>query len=94
MTKLLIDGRVPEGNGIAVQVNAGPGWRAFQEGRSLDIATDPLGFIVLHPAAAVSTHIELQYHGTTEQRVMAAVSAAVWCGAAILACVSWRKRRS
>jgi uncharacterized membrane protein YfhO len=74
-----------------VQVNADPGWRAFQDGHAIHIETDRLGFMVLHAAAAPSTHIELHYQGTTEQRVMAALSILVWASALFMLV---RSRRS
>jgi hypothetical protein len=64
-----------------VQVNADPGWQATQEGREIEITEDGLGFIVLHPAAAAATSIELRYRGTVEQRVMALVSVLAWVAA-------------
>ena len=78
---LSIEGPAPEGRLIAVQVNADPGWQAMQDGREIEIATDKLGFMVLHPTPAASAHIELRYRGTAEQRIMAGVCAAAWIAA-------------
>jgi hypothetical protein len=87
---LTVDGPVPEGRLIAVQVNADPGWRAMQDGRAIAIDRDNLGFMVLHAAAAPAAHIELQYRGTAEQRIMAVLSAMAWVAAIVG--LLWRKR--
>jgi hypothetical protein len=66
-----------------VKVNADPGWRATQDGRPVEITTDRLGFIQLPPSS--TGRIELHYRGTTEQRLMGAVSGVAW----ILALGGW-----
>ena len=71
----------PPGDLVSVQVNADPGWRASQDGRELPMTQDKLGFIVLTPAPAPATHVELRYHGTLEQRLMAFLSALAWLAA-------------
>jgi hypothetical protein len=76
-----IAGPVRPGDLVSIQVNADPGWQAVQDGRPLPIANDALGFIVLRPAAAQATRIDLHYRGTPEQRVMLAVSLLTWIGA-------------
>jgi hypothetical protein len=73
-----ITGSIPTGQSVSVQVNADPGWRATQDGRDLSTESDHLGFLVLHPAPSSATHLELRYHGTLEQRLMALLSALVW----------------
>jgi hypothetical protein len=73
-----ITGPAPPGQLVAVQVNADPGWRAIEDGHEIAMTQDTLGFIVLHPSPSAAAHFELRYHGTTEQRVMAVVSAAAW----------------
>lgn len=78
---LEVTGTVPPGQVVAVQVSNDDGWRATQDGRDLDIAEDRLGFMVLHPAAAAATHIELRYRGTIEQKGMGMVSLLAWVGA-------------
>jgi hypothetical protein len=74
---------------VSVQVNAGPGWRASQDGRPLPIARDQLGFLVLTPAPALATRIALRYRGTLEQRLMAALCVLSWLAA--LAALRWRR---
>lgn len=76
-----IEGPVPEGHRIAVQVNNDRGWRATQDGREIAITQDALGFVVLHPSPAASSRIELHYWGTLEQRAMAALCALTWIAA-------------
>jgi hypothetical protein len=88
---LAIDGAAPPGRLIAVRVNAGPGWRATEDGREIPIETDNLGFMVLRPAAAAATHIELEYRATAEPRIMAAVSALAWTAAFAALIIIWRK---
>lgn len=75
---IAIAGPAPAGSVVALQVNADPGWRATQDGREIPMTLDRLGFIVLHPAPAAATRIELRYRGTAEQRVMAGISALAW----------------
>jgi hypothetical protein len=79
-----IDGPSADRYPIAVQVNADPGWRATQDGRDLAMESDHLGFIVLMPRASANTHVELRYHGTLEQRLMACLSALAWVGALVV----------
>jgi hypothetical protein len=88
-----ITGPVSEGEMVAVQVNADPGWRATQDGREILVAKDKLGFMTLYPLAAAAAHIELRYRGTFEQRIMAGVSAIAWIAAlgALLRTSTWRK---
>jgi hypothetical protein len=73
-----MEGPVPEGHLIAVQVNDDRGWRATQDGRRIEITQDALGFVVLHPSPAAASRIELQYWGTLEQRLMAALCGVSW----------------
>jgi hypothetical protein len=86
-----IEGPVDAGRLIAVQMNADPGWRAVEDGREISIETDNLGFMVLHPAAADNTHIEMRYRVGAEPRIMAAIGALSWTGALAFLFL-WRKR--
>lgn len=72
---------MPVGQVVALQVNADPSWHARQDGHPIAIFPDMLGFMVLHPAPAGNTRLELRYGGTAEQRLMAAVSAIAWIAA-------------
>jgi hypothetical protein len=78
---LSIAGPVRAGDAVEVQVNADPGWRAAQDGRNLEMSQDGLGFIVLRAAPAAQTRIELEYRGTSEQRLMAALCILAWLAA-------------
>jgi hypothetical protein len=89
---LVVTGPVPSGRLVNVQVNADPGWRARQDGREIRIEKDALGFLVLHPSPSAGTRIELRYHGTSEQRIMAALSAAAWLMALYALWVVRRRR--
>jgi hypothetical protein len=88
---LQIDGAVEAGRLVAVRMNADPGWHAVQDGRGIPLETDNLGFMVLRPAAAPATHIEMQYRVGAEPRIMVAVSVLSWIGA-LAALFLWRKR--
>jgi hypothetical protein len=92
---LVLDGETLPDHLVALQVNYDPGWRATQDGREIETAEDRLGYLVLHAAASPATHIELQYRGTREQRVMATLSGLAWIGAwgaAIWHCKQGRER--
>jgi hypothetical protein len=78
---VLIEGAIPGDKLISLQVNADPGWRATQDGRAIGLSKDGLGFLVLHPSPAAATCILLEYGGTVEQRVMAAICALAWLAA-------------
>jgi hypothetical protein len=80
-SSLTIAGPVPANNVVVLQVSADPGWRGTQDGHEIPIEPDRLGFIVLHPAPAAATQIELHYHGTVEQRIMAGLSVLTWIAA-------------
>jgi len=81
VSRLLISGSVRSGDLVAVQVNAADGWKATQDGREVPLTADRLGFLVVHPSPAPQTMIDLTFYGTTEQRVMAGVSAIAWIAA-------------
>jgi uncharacterized membrane protein YfhO len=76
---LTMTGTVREGDAVGVQVNADPGWSATQDGREIAMTQDRMGFVVLHPAAAANTRVELKFGATFEQHLMALVSAVAWC---------------
>ncbi len=80
---LQVSGPVPQNNLVDIQVSNDAGWQAKQDGRHLNLSQDRLGFIVLHPAPAAATHIELHYRGTIEQKLMAALSALSWIAAVL-----------
>ena len=79
--KLEIAGPIPQNQVVAVQVSNDDGWEATEAGQPVEITEDRLGFMVLHPTPAAAAHIELQYHGTLEQKAMALLSLLAWIGA-------------
>jgi hypothetical protein len=80
--RLRIEGTVPEGMLISVQVSYDPGWRATSDGRSVAVEKDNLGFIKLRSTGPV----DLEYSGTAEQKAFALLSAMTWIGAVGLLC--------
>jgi hypothetical protein len=75
---LTIAGPVREGDVVALQVSADPGWSATQDGHEAPIEEDKMGFMVVHASPSAATRIELRYHGTVEQKAMALVSVIAW----------------
>lgn len=86
-----IEGTIPDQMLVAVRVTYDEGWRAFQDGRRLEIGCDKMGFMVVHATPGASAKIRLRYRGTAEQRVMAGVCSLAWI--ASLAAL-WRSRRA
>jgi hypothetical protein len=78
--RILIEGSIPADKLISLQVNADAGWRASEDGHAISLSKDALGFLVLHPSPA-ATRISLEYRGTLEQRLMAAICALTWLAA-------------
>ncbi len=90
-SELAIEGPIPEGMLVWVQVTHDPGWRAFQDDRQIPTAVDKLGFLVLWPRPAPHSRIALRYDGTREQKVMAGISGVAWLCA--LGRLWWSRRR-
>jgi hypothetical protein len=82
-----IQGPVEPGFEISVLMNYDPGWRATQSGRDVPITRNNLGLIQLHPPPG-DQPIVLDYAGTNQQRIFAAISLLVWS-----ACL-WRTLQS
>ena len=80
LNQVRIDGAVPEGMLLSVQISHDDGWRAFSGGREIPVQRDELGFMRIEAHGPV----ELRYKGTLEQKLCALVSALTWIGA-----VSW-----
>jgi hypothetical protein len=89
MSTLAIAGPTPEGQLVSVQVNADSGWHATQDGKGIPIGQDRLGFIVLEPAPAAATRIELRHTATLEQQLMATLCALAWLASLV---AFWRTR--
>jgi hypothetical protein len=86
-----IEGPIPAQMLVALRVTHDEGWRAFQDGRRVEIECDKMGFMVVQAMPAASARIRLHYGGTAEQRVMAGVCSLTWI--ASLAAL-WRSRRA
>lgn len=82
---LSIDGPIAEGRVASVQVNYDSGWRAEQDGRSIAVERDKLGYLVVRAMPSPMARIHLAYRGTPEQYGMAALSLMVWAGSMIAA---------
>jgi hypothetical protein len=65
---------------FTVPVNWDQGWVARQDGREIPVGRDQLGFLFLKPAS--SAPVEVEYHGTAEQKVTGVISAVAWLLAA------------
>lgn len=59
-----IKAQVGQGEGILVQMTADKGWKAISPQGKIGIAKDPLGFLVLVPAAPGEYEITLSHHRT------------------------------
>lgn len=84
--RLRIEGRVPDGMQISVQVSYDPGWKASNSGAPVAVEKDSLGFIKLRTPGPVDLH----YGGTVEQKLFATFSAITWMAALALL---WRNKR-
>jgi hypothetical protein len=84
--RLTISGHLKAGDLVSVQINAAEGWKARQDGREVSLGIDGLGFLVVNVASG--SPIQLTFEGTTEQRLMAALSALAW----VTAIGFWLKR--
>lgn len=78
---LVVEGPVPAGMLVSVQVRAEEGWTAFQDTRPLRVDMDAIGWILLRPFPSNQARIVLEYRGTAEQRIMGAISALTWIAA-------------
>jgi hypothetical protein len=76
--ELHVQGTIPEGQLVSVQVNHDSGWRAIQDGRAIPIDRDRLGYMILRANPSAAANIQLNYRGTMEQRLMAALSGLAW----------------
>ncbi|MBI3698283.1 MAG: hypothetical protein HY238_26025, partial [Acidobacteria bacterium] len=76
-----IEGPIPEGMSVSVQVSHDWGWTATQDGAPISIDRDKMGFLLLRARPAALARIDLAYRGTTDQRVMAGISGLAWMAA-------------
>lgn len=83
--RLRIEGAVPDGMLISLQVTHDPGWKAVSNGRKIPVEKDKLGFIKLRASGVV----DLEYAGTLEQKGFAFLSALTWLGSLVFL---WKNR--
>jgi hypothetical protein len=89
---LSVQGPIPEGRLVSIQVNHDAGWHAEQDGTSIPIERDLLGYLVLRSNPSPLAHIHLRYRGRPEQYIMATLSAIVWVGSLVAARQPKRQR--
>jgi uncharacterized membrane protein YfhO len=83
---------IPERAVVSLAVTYDEGWKAYQDGKRVEITPDGLGFMVLHPgASAGDSTITLHYGPDAGNLACAAVSCSAWL-AAIAAL--FRRRKS
>jgi len=73
-----IRGSIPEGRHVSFSMNWDPGWVARQDGTAIEVLRNKIGLIELTPRAALNSVIDLEYQGTTQQKVFGVISALVW----------------
>ncbi len=69
---------------VFVSMNFDPGWRAAQDGSPIPVERDNMGLIQLRPQPKSASAITLEYQGTAQQKIFAALSAAVWLASLFL----------
>lgn len=91
-----IQGAFPDGKLVAFSMNWDPGWKATQDGQAIELSANKLGLMTLKPRTSSASTIQLEYTGTQQQRIFAAISACVWI-VSIGLCIrsrSWRASTS
>jgi hypothetical protein len=94
VSRLSIQGAIPDGLLVSTRVAHDEGWRATQDGRPLPVEADAMGFVMLRPAPSSATAIELSFQPPAEQVFMTVVSALAWVGAILLVARERRGRRA
>jgi hypothetical protein len=79
-----ITGPVRSNDQIFVAMNFDPGWVATQDGESIPIHRNNIGMLQLHADPKPNTTIYLEYIGTLQQKLFAALSALAWLGSLFL----------
>jgi hypothetical protein len=90
---LEIKGRIPPDMLVSVAVNHHPGWTASQDGRSLRVGRDVMGFITLAVEPAENSRILLNFVNVGEPKRAAAVSGMAGIAVLILLLSGLRRRR-
>jgi hypothetical protein len=91
-SRMTIEGDIPDGFAVSVQVSHHPGWHAFQDGTPVPVTQDPIGFLLLHPTPARASTIELRFTGSRQQKLFTAFSALCWVGAVAMLIRSLRRQ--
>ncbi len=91
---LEVEGRIPEGMLVSVQVSHDKGWEAWQDGRRIPIEMDVMGYMVLHARPAPATRIVLRFAASRETRWLGALSACSWIAALAGLWLEKRRRRA
>jgi hypothetical protein len=86
VSHLRLEGALPPGMLLSVQVTYDEGWSASSAGRRIPVEKDSLGFIKLRN---MDGPVDLVYGGSTEQKWFALLSGLTWVGALALL---WKNR--
>src|SRR5262249_33503047 len=89
-SELRIEGAVRPGRPVSLKVNYDPGWKAWQDGRRIEIGPDERGFLLLHASPSEGARIDLHFAASLEQRWMGGLSVLCWIGSLVLASLSAR----
>lgn len=75
-----IIGPIRPNDQIFVAMNFDPGWQATQDGATIPVGRNNVGLIQLRPQPKSASTITLEYKGTAQQKLFAALSALAWLG--------------
>jgi hypothetical protein len=93
-SEMEIEGRIPEGMLVWVQVSHDPGWAASQDGAPVAVDRDVTGFLLIGAKPAERSRILLRFRATAETRLFGVLSALAWIGAIAVAAREWRRERA
>jgi hypothetical protein len=82
-----VEGPVRPGDEVFFSMNFDPGWTATQDGRPVPVEPNRLGLMQLKAQPAAASRIVLEYTGTGQQKLFAALSGLVW----IVSMALWRR---
>lgn len=82
--RLRIEGDFITGMLVALSVNYDEGWHAYQGQRILPVTETKLGFMAIQPHPQEKAPIWLEFRSSSEQRLMALLSAIAWLGCGVL----------
>lgn len=72
---------VPPSTWVSILSTYDQGWRATHGGKPVEVASDPLGYLLVKPTPGSDAPIVLEYRPTWEKITMAVVSVLTWIGA-------------